>query len=211
MFTILVRSNYSRASRQQGHLRPKIKGLNMGGAAISLTEILACNRYVVAISYFLANSHVIYLFGGDDKCNAFTIAWLAVLHPAVHHLQTPTLRRRHLTSQTYWEGLHFRCHQRSKRHWLSHSMGKPQRLNTERLNFYWFLDCVTHHPSNSELMVPSSPESPQWPTWEFLFPVTSSGQPTLTLYVAKPNGRLDCCIGPFMLEVHPAKPNSTSH
>ena len=73
MFTILVRSNYSRASRQQGHLRPKIKGLNMGGAAISLTEILACNRYVVAISYFLANSHVIYLFGGDDKCNAFTI------------------------------------------------------------------------------------------------------------------------------------------
>lgn len=44
---------------------------------LSLTEILACNRYVVAISYFLANSHVIYLFGGDDKCNALTIAWLA--------------------------------------------------------------------------------------------------------------------------------------
>ena len=40
---------------------------------------------------------------------------------------------------------------------------------TKRLNFYWFLGSVTHHPSNSELMVPSSPESPQWPTWEFLY------------------------------------------
>jgi len=138
-----------------------LSGSNMGGAAISLTEILACNRYVVAISYFLANSHVIYLFGGDDKCNAFTIAWLAVLHPAVHHLQTPTLRRRHLTSQTYWGGLHFRYRQRdidSVAAWVNLS---GMHLNTQRLNFYWFLDCVTHHPSNSELMVPSFPESPQ--------------------------------------------------
>ena len=50
--------------------------------------------------------------------------WPAVLHPAFHHLQNPTLHWRHLTSQTYWEGLHFRCRQLSKRHWLSRSMGK---------------------------------------------------------------------------------------
>ena len=42
-----------------------------------------------------------------------------------------------------------------------------------------------------------------------LFSVTSPGQPTLTPLVAKSNGRLDCCVGTFMLEVHPAMLNSS--
>ena len=134
--------------------------------------------------------------------------WPAVLHPAVYHIQNPTLCWRYLTSQTYGEGLHFRCRQPSRRHRISYSMGKTLQLAFKHPKDYWFLDSFTHLPLNSGL---SSPESLQWPTLVFLFPVTSPGQPTLTPYVAKPNSRLDCCIGTFMLEVHPAKLNSTSH
>ena len=75
----------------------------------------------------------------------------------------------------------------------------------------WFADYLSDHmqsvvlidkPQNYQNWVVGTCPG-QYSTWEFLFPVTSPGQPTLTPYVAKPNCRLDCCIGTSMLEVHP--------
>ena len=59
--------------------------------------------------------------------------WPAVLHPAVCHVQNPTLCRWHLTSQSHQEGQHFRCRQPSKRHQLCCSMGKTLRFMFKHL------------------------------------------------------------------------------
>ena len=85
------------------------------------------------------------------------------------------------------------------------------RLNTHKTKF--LLVSRLRHPPPIELRVDGT-IIPRVPSVTYLgvsISVTSPGQPTLTPHVAKPNGRLDCYIGTFMLEVLPAKPNSASH
>ena len=73
-----------------------------------------------------------------------------MLHPAVYHIQNPTLCWQYLTSQTYGEGLHFRCRQPSRRHRISYSMGKTLQLAFKHRKDYWFFRLL--HPPPIELI-----------------------------------------------------------